>query len=76
MGTAFALEEGEISNLIIGDKGIYKILLNKKIIVDDLEDYSEYSKQIQKKNSLNLMESVFEALESVANIEDNRALYY
>ena len=76
VGTAFALEEGETSNLIIGDKGIYKILLNKKIIVDDLEDYSEYSKQIQKKNSLNLMESVFAALESVADIEDNRALYY
>ena len=76
VGTAFAMNEGELSDLIQGDKGVYKILLNQKSVVEDLEDYSEYSKQIQENASITLMENIFAALESVADIEDNRSLYY
>jgi len=76
VGTAFAMNEGELSDLVQGDKGVYKILLNQKSVVEDLEDYSEYSKQIQENASVTLMENIFAALESVADIEDNRSLYY
>ncbi|MDA7693268.1 peptidylprolyl isomerase [Flavobacteriaceae bacterium] len=76
VGTAFAMNEGELSDLVQGDKGVYKILLNQKSVVEDLEDYSEYSKQIQENASITLMENIFAALESVADIEDNRSLYY
>ena len=76
VGTAFAMNEGELSDLVQGDKGVYKILLNQKNIVEDLEDYSAYSKEIQRNASFTLIENVFVALESVAEIEDNRALYY
>jgi hypothetical protein len=70
------MNEGELSDLVQGDKGVYKILLNQKNIVEDLEDYSAYSKEIQRNASFTLIENVFAALESVAEIEDNRALYY
>ena len=76
VGTAFAMNEGELSDLVQGDKGVYKILLNQKSVVEDLEDYSEYSNQIQENASVTLMENIFAALESVADIEDNRSLYY
>ncbi|MDC0872433.1 peptidylprolyl isomerase [Flavobacteriaceae bacterium] len=76
VGTAFAMNEGELSDLVQGDKGVFKILLNQKSVVEDLEDYSEYSKQIQENASITLMENIFAALESVADIEDNRSLYY
>lgn len=76
IGTAFALNEGETSELIAGEKGVYKIILIKKNVVADLDDYSNYSKLILQKSSQNLAENIFKALESVSNIKDNRSLYY
>ncbi|MDC3034491.1 peptidylprolyl isomerase [bacterium] len=76
VGTAFALNEGKTSNLIAGEKGVYMVVLLKKNIVPDLDDYSSYSKLILKNSSQNLAENIFTALKSVANIEDNRAQYY
>ena len=76
VGAAFALNEGKISSLIAGEKGVYMVVLLKKNIVPDLDDYSSYSKLIPKNSSQNLAENIFNALKSVANIEDNRALYY
>ena len=75
-GTAFAMNENEISSLVEGENGVYKILLSKKNIVPDLEDYSLYSKQMQQKAKSRLLENIFSALESVSEIQDNRALYY
>ena len=76
VGVAFALEEGTTSNLIAGDKGVYKVLLVKKNIAEDLEDYTEYTEQMMLNLSSKISESIFQALESVATIDDNRALYY
>ena len=76
VGVAFALEEGATSNLIAGDKGVYKVLLVKKNIAEDLEDYTEYTEQMMLNLSSKISESIFQALESVATIDDNRALYY
>ena len=76
VGAAFALNEGKTSSLIAGEKGVYMVVLLKKNIVPDLDDYSSYSKLILKNSSQNLAENIFNALKSVANIEDNRALYY
>ena len=76
VGAAFALNEGKTSSLIAGEKGVYMVVLLKKNIVPDLDDYSNYSKLILKNSSQNLAENIFNALKSVANIEDNRALYY
>ena len=45
-------------------------------IVDDLEDYTPFINKMMRNVSSRLTESVFKALESVATIDDNRALYY
>ncbi len=44
--------------------------------MEDLEDYTAYAKQMQQEVKTTLLENVFAALESVAEIEDNRVLYY
>ncbi|MDG1023514.1 MAG: peptidylprolyl isomerase [Flavobacteriaceae bacterium] len=76
VGVAFALEEGATSGLIAGDEGVYKVLLVKKNIAEDLEDYTDYTEQMMLNLSAKISENIFQALESVATIDDNRALYY
>ena len=76
VGAAFVMEEGTLSGLIQGERGIYKVKLLKKNGAEPLEDYNEFSKEYLRQASFTLLENVFLALESNANIEDNRALYY
>ncbi len=76
VGVAFAMEEGTTSNLIEGEEGVYKVLLVKKNIAQDLDNYKEYTEQMMTSLSSRILENVFQALESVATIDDNRALYY
>ena len=70
------MEEGATSRLISGEDGVYMLFLVKKNIVKDLEDYTDYKEQMMINLSSRISENVFLALESVANINDNRALYY
>jgi peptidyl-prolyl cis-trans isomerase D len=76
LGVAFSLNPGQESALIKGQKGVYKLLLKQKNVVDDLEDYSTYAEKIRQDTSTKMMESVYLALESVSEIHDNRSLYY
>ena len=76
VGVAFAMEEGTMSNLITGEYGVYKALLMKKNTAEELEDYTAYTEQMMTELSARITENVFKALESVASIDDNRALYY
>ena len=76
VGAAFALKEGQTSDFIKGENGVFKVILLKKNIVDDLEDYTPFINKMMRNVSSRLTESVFKALESVATIDDNRALYY
>ncbi|MDA9810696.1 peptidylprolyl isomerase [Flavobacteriaceae bacterium] len=76
VGVAFAMEEGTLSNLITGEYGVYKVLLMKKNTAEELEDYTAYTEQMMTELSARITENVFKALESVASIDDNRALYY
>jgi len=76
VGVAFAMNPGDHSALIQGEKGVYKILLSQKNIVADLEDYAAYAEEARQDASFTMMENVFAALESVSEIDDNRALYY
>ena len=76
VGVAFAMEEGATSNLIEGEEGVYKVLLVKKNIAQDLDNYNEYTEQMMTSLSSRILENVFQALKSIATIDDNRALYY
>ena len=76
VGAAFAMDEGDISEFIEGERGIYKLKLLKKNKAEKLEDYDEFTKEFLQKASFSLLENIFLALESNANIDDNRAVYY
>jgi len=76
VGAAFAMEEGTVSELIQGELGLYKVKLLKKNSAETLENYQQYSKKYLRDASFALLENVFLALESYADIDDNRSLYY
>ncbi|MGA0273684.1 MAG: peptidylprolyl isomerase [Flavobacteriaceae bacterium] len=76
VGAAFTMEEGAVSGLIQGERGMYKIKVLKKNEAEPLEDYLQYSREYLRDASFRLLENIFVALESNAAIEDNRALYY
>lgn len=76
VGAAFTMEEGAVSKLIQGERGMYKIKVLKKNEAEPLEDYLQYSREYLRDASFRLLENIFVALESNAAIEDNRALYY
>jgi len=75
VGTAFALENGQISDLIDGEKGIYKIEVTKHTVAPKMDSYKSYAKDPS--NNINAVGSkVMEALKKKATIEDNRASFY
>ncbi len=76
VGATFAMEEGSVSELIQGDLGVYKIKLLKKNTAEPLEDYQQYAKEYLRDASFALLDNIFLALESFADIDDNRSLYY
>ena len=47
-----------------------------KKVADDLEDYTAYAKQLTTQGRERLGAAIVKALETSAEIEDNRALYY
>ena len=76
VGAAFGLQEGGISKLIEGNKGVYKLQLTSKKVADELEDYSTYAKQLSNQNLERLAPTIIKALESSGEVVDNRSLYY
>ena len=75
VGTAFALENGQVSNLIDGTKGIYKIEVTKHTEAPKMDSYKSYAKDPA--NNINAVGTkVMEALKKKATIEDNRATFY
>jgi peptidyl-prolyl cis-trans isomerase D len=76
VGAAFTMEEGAVSELIQGELGLYKVKLLKKNTAETLDNYQQYSKEYLRDASFTLLENVFLALESYADIDDNRSLYY
>ena len=76
IGAAFALKDGATSDLIVGNRGLYKIKVVNKEIAIDISNYSAYQSTLRNEEYRRINTSVYEALKSAASIEDNRALYY
>ena len=75
VGTAFALENGQVSGLIDGVNGVYKIEVTKHTEAPKMDSYKSYAKAPA--NNINAVGSkVMEALKKKATIEDNRATFY
>ncbi len=76
VGKAFGLEELEISKLLIGKSGVYKLKIIKKSIAEDLPDYSNLALKLESEERKNLPSLIISALENTAEIKDNRSIFY
>ena len=76
IGTAFALELNKASALIKGISGVYMIEVISKEIAEEMESYRAYANALQNEENMRINNSIYEALRSSAEIEDNRHLYY
>ena len=76
VGKAFALDELQTSKLLIGNSGVYKLKITKKSIAEDLPDYSSLALKLENEERKNLPSLIISALENVAEIQDNRAIFY
>ena len=76
IGTAFALELNKASALIKGNSGVYMIEVISKEIAEEMESYRAYANALQNEENMSINNSIYEALRSSAEIEDNRQLYY
>ena len=74
VGTAFGLKEGETSGLIEGNNGVYMLEVTKITPAVELDNYQSFANQITTSRMTSVNSSLFNALKSAAEIEDNRAL--
>lgn len=76
VGTAFAMAEGETSELIEGNTGIFMVTLTKKQEAVKLENYSTYANALKTSNAGKVNTVVVDALKEKSEIEDNRNIFY
>ena len=76
IGAAFALELNKPSALIEGNSAVYMIEVISKEIAEEIESYRAYANSLQNQENMRINNSIYEALRSSAQIEDNRDLYY
>lgn len=76
IGTAFGLEEGETSQLIDGNSGVFIVQVTKITPAADLPNYQAAANRIGVAKSNQSVTALYEALKKAADIEDNRATFY
>ncbi len=76
VGAAFTLEEGQTSDLIEGERGIYKVEITKKETAKALDNYITYAKTEENTKARSVNTKVYNAIKEKADIEDNRADFY
>ena len=76
VGSAFGIAEGQTSELLKGDSGVFLVQVNKKTDAVDLPNFSTYSTNLTTSNRNQVNGSGYNALKEGAEIEDNRATFY
>ena len=76
IGTAFGLNEGEISNPIVGNLGVYFVQTTKITPAEDQTNYQAAANRVgvTKVNAVNT--TLYNALKNASEIDDNRATFY
>ncbi|GAB1856914.1 peptidylprolyl isomerase [Flavobacteriaceae bacterium MHTCC 0001] len=73
VGAAFGLGEGETSNLIAGEKGVYLVQVTKITPAVALDNYQAFANRVETQKSSVVNSKLYNALKDAAEIEDNRA---
>lgn len=76
VGAAYAMKEGETSDLIEGNTGVFMIKVTKKEEATKLDNYSTYANTLRSSNANKVNTAVYNALKEASEIEDNRAVFY
>ena len=64
VGYAFGLELNEISDFIIGENGVYKLIVTKREKSSELENYKPYANQLLVPARANVINGVFQSAKS------------
>jgi parvulin-like peptidyl-prolyl isomerase len=73
VGAAFGLSEGETSNLINGENGIYMVQVTKVTPALELDNYQAAANRVEQQKSSVVTTKLYSALKDASDIEDNRA---
>lgn len=76
IGTAFGLEVGATSKLIVGANGVYAIQLTKLTPAESLPNYQASANRVGQAKSNAVNTQLYNALKEASEIEDNRATFY
>jgi parvulin-like peptidyl-prolyl isomerase len=76
IGTAFGLKEGETSELIEGNAGVYVVQVKKRTDATALTSYQAAANRVGQAKESAANTQLYNALKDAAEIEDNRAVFY
>jgi peptidyl-prolyl cis-trans isomerase D len=76
VGTAFAMAEGDTSELIEGNTGVFMIKVTKKEEGPTIDNYSTYANTLKTTASGKVNSAVYNALKEASEIEDKRDTFY
>lgn len=76
VGTIFALGEGEISQPVKGNRGVYVAKLKNKTPAPELPSYDQQRQEQQQMTRGRVQGQVFTSLKESAKVEDRRAKFY
>lgn len=76
VGTAYGMNQGDTSDLLEGNTGIFKIEVTKKTEATKLDNYSTYANTLRTNSAARVNTEVYNALKESSKIEDKRANFY
>jgi peptidyl-prolyl cis-trans isomerase D len=76
VGTAYGMAQGETSELLEGNSGIFMVEVTKRTEAPKLENYSTYANTLKNNAASRVNTAVYTALKEAAEIEDKRATFY
>lgn len=76
VGTVFTLKQGQLSNPIKGEAGVYAVQVESFSEPAPTKDYTQNKKQLMQQYGSRASYEVFNALKEKANVVDNRGKFY
>ena len=76
IGTAFSMEEGELTKPFMIDEGVIILNLNNILVADSLDNYTEYSNTLQQANQFTTPYRMDNAIKEFSSIEDYRYKFF
>jgi peptidyl-prolyl cis-trans isomerase D len=75
VGTAFGLEAGKTSGLVVGNSGVFMVKTKKVTNAPEIKDFSTLITQKQSQEANSAQSRAYQVLKDKADITDNRAKY-